>query len=348
MDNTSSIKNILTVFLIVLIVYLMSLLSALLIPLAMALLFALLFYPLQLLLIKWKIPKILTIPIILIVSLVIFNFLITSVVLTGIEMAKDKEYFLSQLSVKFDSIFMWLDQVTKGKLNVEAMLSALRNYMNFTNLTNIFGTVVGGIGSFSGSFVIFLIYYIILLSGMSNYKKYLNYVSGNKVDNQMIKNFENIQKQLVFYIKYKSLLNLISTVIFTSILYGFGIRFALFWGILNFFLNFIPNFGSLFAIIFVSLMGLVQFDSFNTLIFMIAALLAGNFIMGSLVEPKVMGNKLSLNTVTVIFGLLFWGYIWGVPGMFLAVPLLVITKIIFESSPVLAPIGRLMGYPEES
>ena len=347
MDNTTSIKNILTVFLIVLLVYLMSLLSALLIPLAMALLFALLFHPLQLLLIKWRIPKFLTIPIILILSLVIFNFLITSVVLTISEMAKDKEYFISQLNIKFEQIIIWLDGFTQGRTNVDEMLKALGEYMNFANLTNIFSAIVGRIGNFSGSFIIFLIYYILLLSGMYDYKKYLNYVSGKKVNNKIVKNFENIQRQLVFYIKFKSMLNLVSTVIFTSILYGFGIRFALFWGILNFFLNFIPNFGSLFSIIFVSLMGLIQFDSFNTLLFMIIALLMGNFIIGSLIEPKVMGDKLSLNTVTVIFGLLFWGYIWGVSGMFLAVPLLVITKVIFESFPALAPIGRVMGSPEE-
>lgn len=343
MDNTQSIKKILTVFLIGTIIWLMSLLSSLLIPLAMALLFALLFYPLQVLLIKWKVPKSLTVPLILIISLIVFYFIITSVVLTGIDIAREKEYFASQLSLKFDKIFIWLDKVSEGELNATTILQTLRQYMNFENITNLIGTVLGGLGTFSGAFIIFLIYYVILLSGMSNYKKYLNYVVGDKLDKRVLNNFEDIQKKLVYYIKYTSLLNLISTIIFISILYGFGIKYALFWGILNFFLNFIPNFGSLIAIILVSLMGLIQFESFNTLFFLILSLLAGNFIMGSIVGPKVMGNKLSLNTVTVIFGLFFWGYIWGVPGMFLSVPLLVIMKVVFESFPELSAIGRLMG-----
>ena len=348
MDNTLAIKKILTVFLIGAIIWLMSLLSSLLIPLAMALLFALLFYPLQLLLMKWKIPKSLTIPLIILISLIVFYFLITSIVLTGIDIAQEKDYFANQLSLKFDRIFMWMDTITEGKFNAHTILETLRKHMNFENLTNILGKVLGGVGTFSGSFVIFLIYYVILLSGMSNYKKYLNYVAGDKIDKTMLKNFEEIQKNLIYYIKYTSLLNFISTIIFTAILYAFGIKYAYFWGILNFFLNFIPNFGSLIAIILVSLMGLIQFDSFNTLLLLILLLLTGNFIMGSLVQPKVMGNKLSINTVTVIFGLFFWGYIWGVPGMFLAVPLLVIMKVIFESIPDLAPIGRLMGKTSES
>ncbi len=332
------------VFLIVLVVYLMALLSALLIPLAMAFLFALLFYPLQLQLLKWKIPKILTVPVIILLSTVVFTFLISIVVMTGIEMADEMNYFSERLSSRFDGFFAWLESVTYQKFDFTSLLEIARKHLNLQNVTNFIANIVGSIGNFSGSFIIFMIYYIILLSGMSNYKKYITYVSGDKIDSKMLKNFEQIQKNLVFYIKYKSMLNFISTTIFTSVLYAFGIKFALFWGILNFFLNFIPNFGSLIALIFVALMGLIQFDSLNTLIFLTGILLLNNFIMGSIVEPKVMGNKLSLNTLTVIFGLFFWGYIWGTPGMFLAVPLLVITKVIFESFPGLAFVGRLMGY----
>jgi predicted PurR-regulated permease PerM len=344
MENTNAIKNILMVFLIALLVYLMALLSALLVPLAMALLFALFFYPLQLQLIKWKIPKVLTIPIIILFSTIVFTSLISIVVMTGIEMADDMNYFSERLSYKFDGFFNWLESVTYQKFDFTSLLEMARQHLNLQNITNFIGSVVGSIGNFSGSFVIFMIYYIILLSGMTNYKKYITYVSGDKIDSKMLKNFEQIQQNLIFYIKYKSLLNFISTAIFTIILFSFGIKFALFWGVLNFFLNFIPNFGSLFALIFVGLMGLVQFDSLNTLVLLMGLLLLNNFIMGSIVEPKVMGNKLSLNTLTVIFGLFFWGYIWGIPGMFLAVPLLVITKVIFESFPGLAFVGRLMGY----
>lgn len=343
MDDTATIKKILVVFLIGAIIYLMSLLSYLLIPLAMAILFALLFYPLQLILIKWKIPKSLTIPLIIIISLVVFYFLISSVVLTGMDMAQEQEYFASRLSTKFDTFFLWLDNLTQGRINASSILEYFRSHLDMQNLSNILTSVLGSLGTFSGSMIMFLIYYIILLSGMSNYEKYINYVTGNKIDKTLLNNFEQIQKKLVYYMKYKSLMNLISTVIFTSILYAFGIKYALFFGILNFFLNFIPNIGALITVLLAAMMGLIEFDSLNTLFFLIGALLLGNFIIGSLVEPKVMGDKLSLNTVTVIFGLLFWGYIWGIPGMFLSVPLLVITKVIFESIPELSSIGRLMG-----
>jgi predicted PurR-regulated permease PerM len=61
-----------------------------------------------------------------------------------------------------------------------------------------------------------------------------------------------------------------------------------------------------------------------------------------------MGRKMSLNTITVIVGLVFWGFIWGLTGMILSVPLFVIVRIIFEHIPSLSFIGRLMGSSKES
>jgi len=348
MDNTASIKNILLVFLIVLFIYLMNLLSSLLIPLAMAILFALLFYPLQLLLLKWKIPRVLTIPLILILSVILINALISGIVLTGMEMAGEQDYFAAQLTKKIDALMLWITNISNGSINTEGINKTIKELIQLQNLSGVIGDVVGTLGSFAGSFLIFLIYYIILLSGMSNYKGFLEYVAGEKTEKKFTNKFEEIQTNLVYYIKYKSLLNLATSVVYTSILFAFGIRFAIFWGILNFFLNFIPNFGSLISVLLAVLMGIIQFDSINTLLFMLGLLLVGNFVIGSVIEPKVMGDKLRLNTITVIFGLLFWGFIWGVPGMFLSVPLLVITKVIFESFSGLEPIGRIMGSPDNA
>jgi predicted PurR-regulated permease PerM len=93
-------------------------------------------------------------------------------------------------------------------------------------------------------------------------------------------------------------------------------------------------------------MALIQLDDFNLVLIMLGLLIISNFVIGSIIEPKVMGDKLRLNTITVIFGLLFWGFIWGIPGMFLSVPLLVMMKVILENFKGLEPIGRIMGYPD--
>jgi predicted PurR-regulated permease PerM len=68
--------------------------------------------------------------------------------------------------------------------------------------------------------------------------------------------------------------------------------------------------------------------------------------MGNVVEPIVMGDRNKINTVTILFGLVFWGFIWGIPGMILSVPLLVTMKMIFEQFDTTSTFARIMGSPD--
>ena len=91
----------------------------------------------------------------------------------------------------------------------------------------------------------------------------------------------------------------------------------------------------------------VQYDYFAPVIFFFILLAGVQFVMGNVIEPIIMSNKLSLNIVTVLLGLFFWGHIWGITGMMLSVPLLVIIRLILEQIPNLAAISRLMGTSKE-
>jgi predicted PurR-regulated permease PerM len=128
----------------------------------------------------------------------------------------------------------------------------------------------------------------------------------------------------------------------------FGIKFAVFWAFLAFIFSYVPNIGSTLSTILPILMAVIQLDSIESLLIFAILLVAMHFVMGNVVEPIIMGNRLRLNTLTVLFGLVFWGYIWGIPGMILSVPLLVIMKIILERYPEVSIIGRVMGYPEKA
>ena len=77
--------------------------------------------------------------------------------------------------------------------------------------------------------------------------------------------------------------------------------------------------------------------------FLALCLFIVQIVMGNVIEPKLMGEKLSLNTITVLLGLLFWGYLWGITGMILSMPLLVFMKVILSQIPEAAMLVRLMG-----
>ena len=110
-----------------------------------------------------------------------------------------------------------------------------------------------------------------------------------------------------------------------------------------FLLNFIPTVGSITATIPPALLGLIQIDSSGSFLFFIALLIATQFIWGNVIEPYVMGSSVALNTVTVILGLVVWGYIWGVAGMLLSVPLIVLARVILAQYPDADLLVKLMG-----
>ena len=70
-------------------------------------------------------------------------------------------------------------------------------------------------------------------------------------------------------------------------------------------------------------------------------------IIGNIIEPKIQGSALSLNMTTVLIGLLFWGFLWGVAGMILSVPLMVVIKVILSQFPNAGVLVRMMGDPPE-
>ncbi|MCF8261613.1 MAG: AI-2E family transporter [Melioribacteraceae bacterium] len=146
------------------------------------------------------------------------------------------------------------------------------------------------------------------------------------------KTFKSITGQIQKYIALKSLLALLNGGVLALILWIFDIDFILVWAFLMMLLSFIPNIGSVVAILLPSLMALVQFESFGfALVFAGVATIIQN-ILGSIVEPMLLGDKLGINPLVILLSLLIWGYIWGIVGMFLSVPLTAVIYIIMAGS----------------
>jgi AI-2 transport protein TqsA len=132
--------------------------------------------------------------------------------------------------------------------------------------------------------------------------------------------------------RYLALKTLISAL--TGLLVGvsawlLGVDFALLWGLLAFFLNFIPNVGSILAALPAVAIALLQ-HGIGIAAAMAGVFLAINMVLGNAIEPAVLGRRLGLSTVVVVLSLVFWGWVWGPVGMFLSVPLAMVAKIVLE------------------
>jgi len=122
-----------------------------------------------------------------------------------------------------------------------------------------------------------------------------------------------------------------------------GVDFAEFWAVLIFLLNFIPTIGSIVATIFPSLITLVQFESYTPFFVVLGGVTAIQVCVGNILEPRLMGNSLNLSPLVILLNLSLWGLIWGIPGMFLCVPFLVISAIVFSHVPQTRSIAILLS-----
>lgn len=128
------------------------------------------------------------------------------------------------------------------------------------------------------------------------------------------------------------------------IFWAFGLPNPALWGAIAGLVNFIPTVGSISVAILITLVSITTFPSFAHAALVPAAFLALTVGVGTFVSPLIMGRRLTLNPVVIFLGLSFWGWLWGIPGALLAVPLLAMFKIFCDHIEPLAPIGEFLGY----
>ncbi|MEA3639979.1 MAG: AI-2E family transporter [Lamprobacter sp.] len=144
------------------------------------------------------------------------------------------------------------------------------------------------------------------------------------------------------YMQIKAATSFATGVCAYVLLWLLGVDFAIFWAILAFFLNFIPVVGNIIMMIPPALLALVQAD-LSTALMVIIGYLVINTAIGNIIEPRIMGKGLGISTLAVFLALLFWGWLFGSVGMFLAVPLTVTLVIALDASPTTRPIAILLG-----
>ena len=147
------------------------------------------------------------------------------------------------------------------------------------------------------------------------------------------KTLAEIDVKLRRYIGIKSLMSAIDSFLTFTILSVADVPFAAFWGVMAFFLHFIPYAGSMVAITMPALIALVHFPELAQTIMVVAALCTSHAFIGHILDPYMMGNNLNLSPVFIISSLAMWGMVWGVPGMFLAIPILAMTVITLSQFP---------------
>jgi len=193
------------------------------------------------------------------------------------------------------------------------------------------------IRSFSGSFFAFLgnvmwvvLFMAFILAERDSFTKRLVAQLGKKNAEPVLESLQKINLSVQQYLGLKTLISFLTGALVTIVLTVFGVDFALLWGVLTFVLNFIPTIGSIVATLPPIAITLFQYGSIGKTLIIAILLLCIQLLVGNFLEPKMMGRGLNLSPLVVLFSLIFWGWLWGIPGMLLSVPLTAAIRIGME------------------
>jgi AI-2 transport protein TqsA len=202
-------------------------------------------------------------------------------------------------------------------------------FLESVNLGNLLSWLGGSVGSLLSSLILILIYTAFLFTEQPAMAKKLDALASNPDEASNMRDiFTQITTQVQSYIWMKTLVSLATGLLSYLILIWVGVDFAAVWALLIFILNFIPNVGSILGVMLPALLTLVQFDTLTPFLLIAVGLGAVQFTIGNIIEPALMGKSLNLSSLGIILSLTFWGLLWGIPGMLLSVPIMVISTIV--------------------
>ncbi|MFC1523775.1 AI-2E family transporter [Thermodesulfobacteriota bacterium] len=201
----------------------------------------------------------------------------------------------------------------------------------------------GSFFSFLGNAIWVLLFMMFILAERENFSKRVVKGFGQEGAIPIQEALTRINRAVQHYLGLKTLVSLITGTLVALVLWVFGVHFALMWGVLAFLLNFIPNIGSLVATAPPVAIALFQFGSPGKASAVAVLIILIQMIVGNYLEPKIMGRGLNLSPLVVLLSLLFWGWMWGITGMLLSVPLTAAFKIGFEQLEATRPLAVMIS-----
>ena len=190
--------------------------------------------------------------------------------------------------------------------------------------------------------VLFLTYFM-LLSDQLFKRKLVETVGTLSQKKLTVKVLEDIAGQIEQFLVIQILTSGAVALVTGAALWAMGLQQAALWGLLAGIFNSIPYYGPLLVTAGLSIVGFLQFGTLGMTAAVAGVSLLITTLEGSLLTPMIIGRASSMNQVAVFAGLLFWSWVWGIWGMLLAVPLMMVIKVICDHVESLQPVGNLLG-----
>lgn len=227
------------------------------------------------------------------------------------------------------------------KIDVNEEVTAFVKEFDFTNYLR---SLINSLSEIVGNMVMVVFYAIFLFveEGLFTHKVKLILHQRDRFENYKLI-IEKIDCSMSSYISLKSLINFVTATISYFILLFLGVDSPIFWAFLVFMFNFIPSVGPILGTILPALFSLIQFGEFVPFFVILFGIGTTGTLVGSLLEPRLMGNTLNISPLVAVIALAFWGSLWGIVGMLLSVPITVAMIIIFSQFAATRPLAILLS-----
>ena len=191
--------------------------------------------------------------------------------------------------------------------------------------------------------VMFVLLFFLLASGDMFLRKLVTVLPRFENKKLAVEISRQIEHDISRYLLTVTLINAVFGSAVGLSMYFIGLPNALLWGVMAGLLHFIPFLGAIVGISVVTLVALVTMDQLTSILLVPSAYLGLNLLEEYLFFPFLIGRRLLLNPVVIFIWLIFWGWLWGIPGALMAVPLLAIFKIVCDHIEPLAAVAEFLG-----
>ncbi|MDP3930051.1 MAG: AI-2E family transporter [Bacteroidota bacterium] len=257
---------------------------------------------------------------------------------------------LSHSYQKYQSNTSTIIQKISAELNPE-IIERINDFLTHFNIAQTVLNIFNYSTNILGNLFLVIIYALFIFLEEPTFKTKISLLLPNKIKQKNLQYvFEEIEKSISKYLGLKTFVSVLTGLFSWLALLFLGVDFPIFWAFLIFLLNYIPTIGSLIATVFPSIFSCLQYGELLPGLWVLLLVGSIQFIVGNLLEPKLMGNSINLSPLIIILSLSFWGSIWGITGMLLSVPIMAIIVIILSKFPKTKPIAILLsanGIPEK-
>ena len=274
--------------------------------------------------------------------LIVMTGMIAIIILIGAQIGASVSRFSDELPLLQSSIreqVLDLSSFLRSK-GMSGTQKILLEYIKPEVILNLTAGLVTGLSSMLSDLILILLTVTFILLEVSSFPLKVRTILGDP--QKIFPHFTKYVLDMKRYMVIKTIINLVAGILIALWMYILGVQFPILWGFLAFLLHYIPNIGAIIAALPAALLALVQLGLGSALLVIAGNVIVG-FVIGNVIETRLMGRKLGLSTLVVFLSLLFWGSVLGLIGAILCIPLTMTLKYAFESSASTRWIALLLG-----